>query len=497
MANHLNRKHEIFWKQAEETKISDVVVTKPQLFSNNSAVCEINNEINHNFTLALASSTAPFYLIENNFFKKALKILNPSYAPPSHQTLSRKAKSISAELKLKIKNKIDAAQSISIVTDFWTGKDGLGYLGIIATFLEVNIRRDYLICLKPISHPHTAHIVRKSVDEVLKSYGILGVDDEKLFSISTDNGSNMVAGLSFDSLLNVEHISSMVTESEFGDDIVEEINDYDEDVIEFEYEYDFFQSFSYNKRIPCADHLLNNNLKSTILKNNHVQDVMTRVQGLIRKLKGKGKVVDFFFQNKLTKLILPPLTRWQYHIQMIDSILRIKNYMPTICQLVPVDNLSLADYETIEKLQKLFRIYEILIKKFEQFDAKISDVIPSILNMSIKLLDSDMIVAQELRKDLIMRSKCIFDTSSSKFNSIFALSTFLDPSTRNLLNMQSEKLLEFDLKTLKDFVVTNLEASMPVENVNTSVTDGFDELDKLLDSRHNETNEIKMYMNFF
>ena len=97
-------------------------------------------------------------------------------------------------MKEKIKMLIKSAKSITLCADFWTGKDGIGYLGVTASFLVEDERRNLMICLQHVEHPHTGQVVRDSIDNALSEYD-LTLDDPKVVSISTDNGSNMVSGL--------------------------------------------------------------------------------------------------------------------------------------------------------------------------------------------------------------------------------------------------------------------------------------------------------------
>ena len=182
------------------------------------------------FSLALAETTAPFRLIENNFFQSALKLLNVNYTPPSHQTVSRHVQNYIHSTKEKIKNMFENDTKISLCADFWTGKDSAGYLGVVALLLDKsnNTRHDFLIACKVVQHPHTASVVNESLCEVLIDYGIDELSDKRIISATTDNGSNMVAGLR-ETYTFSERDSETVREIESISDFE---SDDDEDVFE-------------------------------------------------------------------------------------------------------------------------------------------------------------------------------------------------------------------------------------------------------------------------
>lgn len=334
------------------------------------------------------------------------------------------------------------SKSLSICADFWTGKDGLGYLGITASILLGSVRKNYLIALRHINHPHTGIVVAQSIENILREYGIDGLDDPKVISISTDNGSNMVAGLKNFAVIPID------------EDCVEEV-EMDENIADDEISDDAFSEVCYSKRIPCTNHILNNNLKKAIKSCEPVRKIIREAKNLIKKLRFKGTVIDYMREKKLNKLLLPPKTRWQYCYQMLTSLIAIKSSVSHLCSLAGVDNLTIAQYEEIESLLKILTLYSVQIKKFEAADSKLSDAIPAIMNLDAELLE---ITDHEeftslLRNDLRTRTKCMFDPSHKSFNLIFALSTFLDPSVKRYFKTS---FLVYDMVPLKELVISKL-----------------------------------------
>ena len=114
--------------------------------------------------------------------------------------------------------------------------------------------------------------------------------------------------------------------------------------------------FYYDKRLPYFNRLLNNNIKNSMKKSNHVKDVLNEVKEVLLKLKYKGLMNDHFKEEGLNKLVVPPLTRWQYHFQMCESILKIREHMPIICNWAGADNISVSEYGEVEGIAKIFKL---------------------------------------------------------------------------------------------------------------------------------------------
>ena len=95
--------------------------------------------------------------------------------------------------KEKFKHRLSMARKITIGLDIWTKK------GLTASFLAVsacyfnsqdNKAEHILLNLKQMVHPHTAQAISALVEESKEEWGI---PKEKILTIITDNGSNMVA----------------------------------------------------------------------------------------------------------------------------------------------------------------------------------------------------------------------------------------------------------------------------------------------------------------
>lgn len=79
----------------------------------------LKKRIDSFFTMAIASSTTSHVFVENNYFRKALKLLNPGYKPMSRNQSSQNISQLYAKLVAEMQKKIDSLSHFSLCIDFW------------------------------------------------------------------------------------------------------------------------------------------------------------------------------------------------------------------------------------------------------------------------------------------------------------------------------------------------------------------------------------------
>ena len=145
-----------------------------------------------------------------------------------------------------------------------------------------------MICLRHIPAPHTGEVVFRSTDSILKEFGLKkGISDEKLFLICTDNGSNMIAAYQNSNVIMDNESDIAITtllDEDSDEEMVKSVMSVDE----------IFNDFDVKKRLECFNHILNNNLKVSVQRNEIINDLFKRLTKLIRGLKNKAFVNDYF-----------------------------------------------------------------------------------------------------------------------------------------------------------------------------------------------------------
>lgn len=122
----------------------------------------------------------------------------------------------------KFKKRLSGARKVSIGIDLWT-KKGLtvSFLAISGCFFsaEQNKPEDILLTLEQVAHPHTAQSIKACVDKCMQEWDI---SSEKIVTVITDNGSNMVAAFKHSSQEEEETSSDDPEGSPWGENEPEE-----------------------------------------------------------------------------------------------------------------------------------------------------------------------------------------------------------------------------------------------------------------------------------
>ena len=454
MAKHLSRRHKIHWQPKKAAPQSQITSFSSNLKHSSKPIdSELVSQINSNLALAIATSSASNRFVDNDFFRKFLNLLNPAYSPVSHQTIGRLIQSKYEELKETLMIKISKAQSLSVTVDYWSSSNSLGFIGIIVSFIEHCHKNHLLIAVRYAPSPHTASNILATTNRILIEFGIQGVEDPRVFSITTDNGSNVVCACK-----HIKHDYSL-TLSQSDQNIVED--GFESDLEDDSDKADVFVEISLKKRIACSNHLLNNNLKCVIMKNELIVDLLCRVKSLVRSFKYKQVVCDFMKEKGLKKFILPPATRWTYHYELIKSFLANAEEIPYICSLIKIDNISVSDYDSLKKLSAILELYKIKTLEFESTNCKLSDTIVYHLTLMCELKEIDdggifSKLIQKLIGDLVTRIKHIFDPKNEKFCLVYGLATFLDPSTKQYLDLPDNVIDGISMAPVKREVIAFL-----------------------------------------
>jgi hypothetical protein len=91
-------------------------------------------------------------------------------------------------LPLIIKRLEKDANSVSLTCDLWTGRNRQGFLGITCSYLDPEFQlHEIVLSVEYIPYPHTAENIGDSLLAVFDEWKLR----DKVFIITTDNGSNM------------------------------------------------------------------------------------------------------------------------------------------------------------------------------------------------------------------------------------------------------------------------------------------------------------------
>lgn len=202
MAKHLLRKHSIEPPSKEPGDQQQCKITSmetAQLIPIDSMPTTEKKRNDKLLARFIACSNVPTRIVDMEEFQNFVTSLNPTFILPSRPTIDTLLSDIYSATIEKIKSIIKNSDYISLSSDFWS-IDRFGIYGIIANCYckETQKKQCILLCLKYVKAPHTAIRILEETNQILNEFGIDGISDSKIVTISTDNGSNMKKAFAMD-----------------------------------------------------------------------------------------------------------------------------------------------------------------------------------------------------------------------------------------------------------------------------------------------------------
>ncbi|KAL4083743.1 hypothetical protein QTP88_029059 [Uroleucon formosanum] len=188
------------------SKIINKQTKMTQFTLNKTSKMKIDNAL----TYFIATSMAPYNVVEKEVFKLFVNALNPSYKLPSRKTVTEfRIPNLYIETRNSIGKIINRANYLSITTDCWTLSSNKPFIAMTCHF-NTNFKLDVacLGCIE-LSEDHTGENISDVLQMFILDYEI---PDWKICPITTDHGSNMLKAVNnlsiphldcFDHVLNI------------------------------------------------------------------------------------------------------------------------------------------------------------------------------------------------------------------------------------------------------------------------------------------------------
>ncbi|GBC41300.2 zinc finger BED domain-containing protein 1-like [Rhizophagus irregularis DAOM 181602=DAOM 197198] len=133
----------------------------------------------------------PLSAVTNEAYKEKMAEFDPSFIIPGEKkirTMIVKSYKFNRE---NLQNLLtNTAENVSLTIDLWSSKAKHGYLGVTATWITSNFEiKDTMLENKYVSSPHTSEIIANELHQCIETWNL----ENHVTSITTDNGSNMVA----------------------------------------------------------------------------------------------------------------------------------------------------------------------------------------------------------------------------------------------------------------------------------------------------------------
>jgi hypothetical protein len=178
--------HKRKMQEIKENK-KDSQLTIPQMLRSNPV---IKNRRDHKFIGILVKDQRPISIRDNIGFVEFIHEFDPNYQFPSE----KKCKNLLAEgynqTKEVLSNKMEKEViSCSLTADLWTARSRSGYLGVTCAYIDNSFKLcETTLAIRYLPYPHTAENIVELLNQIINAWNL----NEKVFTITTDNGSNMV-----------------------------------------------------------------------------------------------------------------------------------------------------------------------------------------------------------------------------------------------------------------------------------------------------------------
>lgn len=160
----------------------------------------------------IGRSGLPARTVEDDDFILMIESIDKKLAVPKKTKINNLVYQLYNDEKQKFREQLTTARKINLGMDIWTKR------GLTASFLAISAcyfctqeekAKHILLNLVQLSHPHTADCIKTCVDRCTQEWGI---PKNKILTVITDNGSNMVAA--FKNTEQDDHSSSTDEESQ-------------------------------------------------------------------------------------------------------------------------------------------------------------------------------------------------------------------------------------------------------------------------------------------
>ena len=354
-------------------------------------------------------------------------------------------------MKQQITGKLAAARRINICVDIWT-KWGMSasFFGITAHFFSRSDHKRHrvTIAVKRMPSPHTADRVSELVKTMLQDWEI---PEEKVGSVLTDNGSNMVAAFKQQVCSTDEddmdgrestaeesndmydtEMETGETETRLADEVQKEIDDFDDKEIEHNV------AFCQFSRMSCFAHTL-----QLVIRRfdgiRCIQHVLGKAHTLVSKVNKSTKATERLIQLAQKKLVNACPTRWSSTYLLVDRLLEVRQHLTTVLEELEWNNLQNTDWKQLDSIRDIlspFAIYTSLISG-EDFTT-VSCVVPILMELKMHLEEMKKkpglsTAAALLQAELHNRFNKFISPDDDEFDPTFIISTLLDPRYKLVL----------------------------------------------------------------
>lgn len=138
-----------------------------------------------------AADLRPFNMFQTDAYKRYMKLVQPSYTPPSANTVKKYLQMKYKEEKMNVVTRLKSdCTFMGLTSDLWTSVASKGFLTITGHYIDPEWNLQHLVLsTRQVTGSHDHESILQKWYETEKDFGI----SEKVVSMTSDNASNMKA----------------------------------------------------------------------------------------------------------------------------------------------------------------------------------------------------------------------------------------------------------------------------------------------------------------
>src|SRR3954464_4769570 len=166
--------------QLSQPRIDEIIRNNP----------DIKNNRDRKFVGILVKDNRPISICNDEGFMEFIHEFDPNYQCPSDKTIQQLLAEAYNQIKVVLTKKFnEEIISCSITTDLWTARSRNGYIGVTCSFIDTNFEIcEAILAVQYVPYPHTGDNICQVLRDIISNWNLTG----KVFTMTTDNGSNMV-----------------------------------------------------------------------------------------------------------------------------------------------------------------------------------------------------------------------------------------------------------------------------------------------------------------
>lgn len=294
--------------------------------------------------------------------------------------------------------------------------------------------------MKRLLASHTGAYIAKCLKDTLKNFGL---STDKIYTTTTDNGSNMIRASNVLKLYQTHLIDDFLEsnlplyeqEAAYNTFIDVELKKHAKEISD-----DI--SGKYVFQIRCAAHTLELGVKDALLKCLPTKYVIENAREIVKKLR-TDNIMNLIVQKKLPKPNIDCATRWSSTYIMISSLNSLRGFCEELA-LINSDLKTDDEFWThIDHAAKILKFTADALTKLQSGNLVLSDVygIFALLRLQFEQFPNDEL-ARQLLIDLNTREKAILKTKP------MLACVYLDPRFQCMLTDNEKNIAKQHLKML-------------------------------------------------